>query len=115
MGGRYIDRVTTVCMGEFGRRIAENGDEGTDHGKGGLMVVMGGSQVNGGVYDQHWTKIGDINDPGDTDMADDEGDIRVAVDHRDVLSEAFLKLMNLGGEDTVFFDMYDYTPLGIFN
>jgi uncharacterized protein (DUF1501 family) len=34
---------------EFGRRISENGSEGTDHGAAGLMMAIGGS-VRGGIY-----------------------------------------------------------------
>ena len=34
---------------EFGRRITENGSNGTDHGAAGLMMAIGGS-VRGGLY-----------------------------------------------------------------
>lgn len=34
---------------EFGRRITENGSNGTDHGAAGVMMAMGGG-VNGGLY-----------------------------------------------------------------
>jgi uncharacterized protein (DUF1501 family) len=34
---------------EFGRRINENGSNGTDHGAAGLMMIMGGA-VRGGLY-----------------------------------------------------------------
>jgi uncharacterized protein (DUF1501 family) len=34
---------------EFGRRISENGSEGTDHGAAGLMMALGGG-VRGGIY-----------------------------------------------------------------
>ncbi|MEL6536458.1 MAG: DUF1501 domain-containing protein [Bacteroidota bacterium] len=35
------DRVLTVTMSEFGRRIASNGSFGTDHGTGGPMMLFG--------------------------------------------------------------------------
>lgn len=34
---------------EFGRRISENGSQGTDHGAAGIMLAMGGG-VRGGLY-----------------------------------------------------------------
>lgn len=38
-----------VLSGEFGRQIRANGDRGTDHGEGNLMLVIG-SPVKGGLY-----------------------------------------------------------------
>ncbi|GMR09823.1 MAG: hypothetical protein BMS9Abin28_0643 [Anaerolineae bacterium] len=32
-------------MTEFGRRVKENASLGTDHGHGGLMLLMGGNVV----------------------------------------------------------------------
>jgi uncharacterized protein (DUF1501 family) len=44
-----LDRVLIMTFSEFGRRVAENGSTGTDHGAGNCLFVIGG-QVNGGVY-----------------------------------------------------------------
>ena len=32
-----------VVISEFGRTVKENGDRGTDHGRGGLMLLLGGA------------------------------------------------------------------------
>jgi uncharacterized protein (DUF1501 family) len=43
------DRVLIMTTSEFGRRVEENGSEGTDHGTAAPHFVVG-SGVNGGVY-----------------------------------------------------------------
>lgn len=43
------DRVLTVTMSEFGRRIGSNGSYGTDHGTGGPMLIFG-KAANPGVF-----------------------------------------------------------------
>ena len=46
---------TCVCFySEFGRRNAENGSPGTDHGVGGHMILVG-PRVNGGLHGQNVT------------------------------------------------------------
>jgi uncharacterized protein (DUF1501 family) len=44
-----LNDTLVIQFSEFGRRINENGSEGTDHGAAGLMMVLGGS-VKGGLY-----------------------------------------------------------------
>jgi hypothetical protein len=43
------DKVLTISMSEFGRRINSNGSYGTDHGKGGSVMLFG-DKVNAGVF-----------------------------------------------------------------
>jgi uncharacterized protein (DUF1501 family) len=43
------NRVLTVTMSEFGRRIGSNGSYGTDHGTGGAVMLFG-RNVNPGVF-----------------------------------------------------------------
>jgi len=43
------DRIVINIAGEFGRQIRDNGDRGTDHGKGNYMLLIGNG-VHGGVY-----------------------------------------------------------------
>ena len=44
-----LNDTLILQFSEFGRRIEENGSEGTDHGSGGAMMAIGGS-VRGGLY-----------------------------------------------------------------
>lgn len=43
------DKVLTITMSEFGRRIPSNGSYGTDHGKGGAVMLFG-DKVNAGIF-----------------------------------------------------------------
>ncbi len=57
--------VTTFTMSEFGRTLTSNGD-GTDHGWGGVQMVMGGAVDGGKFYGQ----IPDLSLDSDDDFAD---------------------------------------------
>jgi uncharacterized protein (DUF1501 family) len=46
------DRVVTMTFSEFGRRVEENANRGTDHGTAAPMFIVGGG-VKGGVYGDH--------------------------------------------------------------
>jgi len=43
------ERIVLTFAGEFGRQIRDNGDLGTDHGVGNLMLVVS-ERTNGGIY-----------------------------------------------------------------
>jgi uncharacterized protein (DUF1501 family) len=45
------DRVIVLCFSEFGRRVQENGSNGTDHGTAG-PVLLAGKQVRAGLIGQ---------------------------------------------------------------
>lgn len=65
-------RVVVVTFSEFGRRVAENGSAGTDHGTAGPMLVLG-APVKGGIYGTH---------PSLSDT--DRGDLKFSTDFRSV-------------------------------
>jgi uncharacterized protein (DUF1501 family) len=46
------DRVLTMTFSEFGRRVQENANRGTDHGTAAPMFLIGGG-VKGGIYGDH--------------------------------------------------------------
>ncbi len=66
------ERVLTVCFSEFGRRVAENASEGTDHGTAAPMFLAG-ERVKAGFTGPH---------PSLTDL--DAGDLRFHTDFRQV-------------------------------
>ncbi|MBP7949520.1 MAG: DUF1501 domain-containing protein [Verrucomicrobiales bacterium] len=55
--GKDMARVSVVAVSEFGRRVAQNFSIGTDHGKGGVMLVLGGGTKGGKVL-ADWPKGG---------------------------------------------------------
>jgi uncharacterized protein (DUF1501 family) len=65
-------KVLTVTFSEFGRRIAENGSRGTDHGEASPLFAIGGG-VKGGLY-------GATPDLSNTNM----GNVRFTTDFRSV-------------------------------
>jgi len=55
-----LDRVLILTFSEFGRRIRENGSNGTDHGAANVMFAFGGG-VEGGVYGGQPDLVNTIN------------------------------------------------------
>jgi uncharacterized protein (DUF1501 family) len=45
----HADRVVVMAFSEFGRRVPENANLGTDHGSANVMLLAG-EPVNGGHY-----------------------------------------------------------------
>jgi uncharacterized protein (DUF1501 family) len=64
--------VLTMVFSEFGRRVAQNGSQGTDHGTAAPMYFVGDS-VRPGLLGDH---------PSLTDL--DQGDLKFNVDFRSV-------------------------------
>lgn len=108
LGAFYTDlqdrraEVTVVTMSEFGRRLEENASQGTDHGHGNCLFVMGGG-VNGGVHTR-W--------PGLQDDALDDGDLALTTDYRDVLAEILTGRVKNPAIDQIF-PNFTPTPLGL--
>ena len=96
---KLADRVAVLCFSEFGRRVAENGSAGTDHGTA-APVFLAGPGVNSGLLGAT---------PSLSDLED--GDIKMAIDFRRVYAsvlEEWLKVPSraaLGGE---------FEPLSLF-
>ncbi|HEY6961454.1 MAG TPA: DUF1501 domain-containing protein [Gaiellaceae bacterium] len=68
------DRVLTLVWTEFGRRAAENGSGGTDHGAAGTGFLIGTRAAG--------TQVGEF--PGLANGLDDDGNLRATSDFRGV-------------------------------
>ena len=92
--GSGMQRITVAVHSEFGRRVAENASQGTDHGTAGLAYLIGGG-VNGGQIVSDWPGLR----PADLELGED---LKITTDLRTVLTEMLDK--RLGGTDvsTVF-------------
>ena len=77
------DRVLLMTFSEFGRRVAENASQGTDHGTALPMFLVGG-KVKGGFYG---------TPPDLTSLVD--GDITHQMDFRSVYSSILQTWMNV--------------------
>jgi len=86
----HADRVVVMTTSEFGRRAAENGSNGTDHGLGGVQFLIGPA-VRGGLHGN--VDIGHLTD----------GDLPVQTDARSMYAAA---LDWLGGPSSELLDGY---------
>jgi uncharacterized protein (DUF1501 family) len=102
--GTDLNRTAIVVMTEFGRRAAQNGSGGTDHGRAAAMLVLGGGVAGGRVLlrDNIW--------PGLAPAQMFEGvDLRVTTDFRDVFAELLHRHMGLANLAGIF-PGYSPTP-----
>jgi uncharacterized protein (DUF1501 family) len=102
----FTQRLTVVVMSEFGRRLRENADDGTDHGHGSFMLVMSGNAI-GGVHGS-WPGLSNA-------QLFDGADLEVTTDYRRVLSEILIRRMCNNRILQVFPGYSGYEPLGIVN
>jgi uncharacterized protein (DUF1501 family) len=79
--GRSFDDTVIVVMSEFGRTVRENGNKGTDHGRGNVMWVLGGNVQGQRIY-------GDWRGLATADLEDGR-DVPVTTDFRAVLATIF--------------------------
>lgn len=82
-------RVLIMSFSEFGRRVAENGSGGTDHGAAAPMMLISPA-VKGGV-------VGANPDLSNLDA----GDIRYGVDFRDVYAEVLHRWLGASPEKLI--------------
>ena len=79
-----LNDTLVLQFSEFGRRIAENGSTGTDHGAGGVMMAVGGV-VRGGIYGTAPTLDPSSENPT---LENNGADVRYETDFRSVYTKA---------------------------
>ncbi|MGH7469768.1 MAG: DUF1501 domain-containing protein, partial [Longimicrobiales bacterium] len=80
MGSGIAQGVTVCVISEFGRNARQNGSLGTDHGRGNCMFVMGRNIAGGRVLVNNWPGLA-------MEQLENRQDLRVTLDHRDILAE----------------------------
>ena len=90
LGAKKIaDKVTTMVFSEFGRRVEQNANDGTDHGAAGPMFVVG-PKVKPGLHGAH------------PDLAAlDNGDLKFTTDFRTVYAGLLKDWLNSDPTDVL--------------
>jgi uncharacterized protein (DUF1501 family) len=104
MGDRMED-IVLVTMSEFGRTVEENGNAGTDHGHGSLMMVIGGPVKGGKIYGK-WPGL-------EKEQLYEGRDLAVTTDFRSVLSELVRGHLGQNDLSAVFPGFDPGSPLGL--
>jgi uncharacterized protein (DUF1501 family) len=94
-----LDRVVILIYSEFGRRIKENGNGGTDHGAAGPVFVIGG-KVKGGLYGEY----------PNFNKLDIVGDFKYSVDFRSVYATILDKFMQTPSKDILYGKTFENLP-----
>ncbi len=102
------DKVLTMTISEFGRRIYENGSQGTDHGAAAPMMLFGGTL--------HENPLSMLGSKPDLQNPDQHGSLRSDRDFRDVyraVLEGWLCVDGLLADDLFGKDVSPMGELGI--
>jgi uncharacterized protein (DUF1501 family) len=92
--GKHMDRVLVMVVTEFGRAVYESGAQGTDHGTGGAMLLLGGP-VKGGRIHGRWPGLR-------KDQLYLERDLAVTTDFRDAFAEVARKHLGVADVSDLF-------------
>jgi uncharacterized protein (DUF1501 family) len=83
------ERVLTFTLSEFGRRVVENGSEGTDHGAAAAMFLFG-PKLKPGIHGEH-PSLSDLQGGGG-------GSLKHTTDFRSVFATVMEKWMDVPSE-----------------
>jgi uncharacterized protein (DUF1501 family) len=105
--GAFHGRMHVLVMSEFGRRLRSNRSEGTDHGHGNAMMVLG-QGVRGGKIHGRWPGL-------ETENLDQQLDLAVTTDYRAALAEVLESKWGAGAAKDVFPGLTKSKPIGLFD
>ena len=86
LGDSYSE-TTIIVISEFGRTVKENGNEGTDHGHGNVMWLLGGKIRGGEVYGE-WKGL------SESDLYE-QRDLAITTDFREPIASILTQQMSL--------------------
>ncbi|HTK07144.1 MAG TPA: DUF1501 domain-containing protein [Ktedonobacteraceae bacterium] len=84
------DNVVVMTWSEFGRRVEENGSQGTDHGTAAPMFVLG-HPVSKGIY----------GEPASLSNLDDAGNMKYTTDFRSVYATVLDRWLGASSKDVL--------------
>ncbi|MCC7475203.1 MAG: DUF1501 domain-containing protein [Pirellulales bacterium] len=99
LGPAMMRKTTILVMSEFGRTVRENNNQGTDHGHGGLMLVVGGS-LNGRKTYGEWLGL-------EESKLYQRRDLPVLTDFRIVFAELLKGVFGYDGLSRKMFESYE--------
>src|SRR5579863_9047459 len=89
-GHGKADNVVVMTWSEFGRRVEENGSQGTDHGTSAPMFILGNA-VNKGIF----------GEPPSLSSLDQNGNLKYTVDFRSVYGTMLDRWMGASSKDVL--------------
>jgi uncharacterized protein (DUF1501 family) len=93
---QHRKNLNIVIISEFGRRLKENANGGTDHGHGSVMTLIG-NQIQGGNVFGNWPGL-------KTDALFERADLATTTNFQSVLSEILKQQFNVKNFDKIFLD-----------
>jgi uncharacterized protein (DUF1501 family) len=84
------DNVVVMTWSEFGRRVEENGSQGTDHGTAAPMFVLG-NPVNKGIF----------GEPPSLSSLDSDGNLKYTIDFRSVYATVLDRWLGASSKDVL--------------
>lgn len=94
--GQLQDDVEVMTMTEFGRTVSQNGSNGTDHGRGSCMFILGNNVSGGKVYG----KVPELS----IENLEDRRDVPVTTDFRAVFEEVATAHLKINDTEKLFPD-----------